>query len=53
LPLPKSFDFWAALNSLLSSGLRPRVVTISPDFRKALETEIACSSTPPGLLRRS
>jgi hypothetical protein len=42
-----------ALKRWVSSALRPRVETISPFSRNASETEIAWSSSPPGLLRRS
>src|SRR5262249_32660773 len=42
-----------ALKRCVSSALRPRVDTISPFSRNASETEIAWSSNPPGLLRRS
>ena len=42
-----------ALKRCVSSELRPWVETISPFSRKASDTEIAWSSRPPGLLRRS
>ncbi len=42
-----------ALKRCVSSALRPRVETISPFSRNASDTEIAWSSRPPGLLRRS
>src|SRR5260221_14787106 len=42
-----------ALNRWVSSAVRPRVDTISPFSRNASETEIAWSSNPPGLLRKS
>ena len=51
LPLVRSPG--RALKRWVSSGSRPRVDTISPRSRKASETEIAWSSRPPGLLRRS
>src|SRR5215467_4048902 len=42
-----------ALKRWVSSAVRPRVDTISPFSRNASETEIAWSSNPPGLLRKS
>ena len=51
LPLTRSPA--RALKRCVSSALRPRVETISPRSRNASDTEIAWSSRPPGLLRRS
>mmetsp|Transcript_27226 Transcript_27226/g.49802 ORF Transcript_27226/g.49802 Transcript_27226/m.49802 type:complete len:208 (-) Transcript_27226:1684-2307(-) len=51
--LPWARSPGVALKRSPSSGLRPRVDTISPFSRNASDTRIACVSRPPGLLRRS
>ena len=51
--LPSIRSPGVALNRSPSSGLRPRVDTISPPSRNASDTNTAWFSNPPGLLRMS
>ncbi len=51
--LTKGKPLIVLINGGSASASRPRVDTISPRSRKASDTEIAWSSRPPGLLRRS
>ena len=51
--LPSARSPGTALKRSPSSGLRPRVDTISPSSKKASDTRIAWVNKPPGLLRRS